>query len=127
MLSQDPGIGGNSDDLLHIPTPWHNCIVEVAGDSKIYVGKSRVIVDALEKGLYTGGWKEGHSGKAGCFEVARVLQSQSNNVLTAVPTIRSDEIGVTNLLGFIKDRPQTYGRKGCFSDLGYINERLVGL
>ncbi|KAE8138589.1 Pyoverdine/dityrosine biosynthesis protein-domain-containing protein [Aspergillus pseudotamarii] len=29
--------------LLHIPTPWHNCIVEVAGDPKLYIVKYGVV------------------------------------------------------------------------------------
>ncbi|KAE8407482.1 Pyoverdine/dityrosine biosynthesis protein-domain-containing protein [Aspergillus pseudonomiae] len=42
--------GINSDEgdvtashLLHIPTPWHNCIVQVAGDPKLYVVKNGVV------------------------------------------------------------------------------------
>ncbi|KAI5361771.1 putative pyoverdine/dityrosine biosynthesis protein [Septoria linicola] len=28
-----------SCDLLHVPTPWHGCIVEVAGDDHLYLAK----------------------------------------------------------------------------------------
>ena len=117
MLSQAPGAGGNSDDLLHIPTPWHNCVVEVAGDSKIYVGKSKVIVDALEKGLYTGGWKEGNSGKAGCFEVGRP-KPQSNVVLSVAPTTRSDETSLSILLAFVRGWATNVWKAGIFFGLG---------
>lgn len=36
-----------ASNLLHIPTPWHNCIVEVAGDPKLYIVKYGVVKDAL--------------------------------------------------------------------------------
>ncbi|KAE8370671.1 Pyoverdine/dityrosine biosynthesis protein-domain-containing protein [Aspergillus caelatus] len=49
--SDDGDDDGNGDEegtatashLLHIPTPWHNCIVEVAGDPKLYIVKYGVV------------------------------------------------------------------------------------
>jgi hypothetical protein len=61
----------DSTDLLHIPTPWHNCVIEVAGDPKIYVGKSKVVKEAINNGLYSGVWQVA-DGKAGKFEVSRI-------------------------------------------------------
>ncbi|KAI1384202.1 Pyoverdine/dityrosine biosynthesis protein-domain-containing protein [Hypoxylon trugodes] len=43
-----------SRDLLHIPTPWHNCVVKVAGDNMLYVTKSKAVREALLSGM-TGG------------------------------------------------------------------------
>ncbi|KAI0003453.1 pyoverdine/dityrosine biosynthesis protein [Xylariaceae sp. FL0662B] len=45
----------SSRDLLHIPTPWHNCVVEVVGSDVMYVTKSKVARDALAAGGMTGG------------------------------------------------------------------------
>ncbi|KAI5865800.1 Pyoverdine/dityrosine biosynthesis protein-domain-containing protein [Durotheca rogersii] len=45
----------NSRDLLHIPTPWHNCVVEVAGHEFLYVSKAKVAREALRTGEMTGG------------------------------------------------------------------------
>ncbi|KAH6662358.1 Pyoverdine/dityrosine biosynthesis protein-domain-containing protein [Halenospora varia] len=76
-LLQAPG-SDDSNDLLHIPTLWHNCIIQVADDSRIYVGKSKIIKDALARGLYIGGWKEEHEGMAGRFELARCEEGGSS-------------------------------------------------
>lgn len=43
-------------DLLHTPTPWHNCIIEVEGDRTLYLAKSRVAQDALAGDGYEGVW-----------------------------------------------------------------------
>ncbi|KAI1479349.1 Pyoverdine/dityrosine biosynthesis protein-domain-containing protein [Daldinia eschscholtzii] len=43
-----------SRDLLHIPTPWHNCVVKVAGSEMIYVTKAKIVRDALAAGEMTG-------------------------------------------------------------------------
>ncbi|SCU85871.1 LAME_0D03312g1_1 [Lachancea meyersii CBS 8951] len=45
------------EDLLHIPTPWHNCVIKL--QNVYYLAKSKVAVDAIESGLYDGHWKEG--------------------------------------------------------------------
>lgn len=62
---------GPSCDILHIPTPWHNCIFQFAGSPTIYVAKSKIIKDALKAGLVDGGWVEGCPGKGGYFEIRR--------------------------------------------------------
>ncbi|CAI4059172.1 Dit1p SKDI_04G6120 [Saccharomyces kudriavzevii IFO 1802] len=47
------------EDFLHIPTPWHNCVVKVEDDKeKYFLTKSKVIKDAIEKGSYDGEWKD---------------------------------------------------------------------
>ncbi|CAR24728.1 Dit1p [Lachancea thermotolerans CBS 6340] len=45
------------EDLLHIPTPWHNCVIKL-GDA-YYLTKSKVVFEAITSGLYEGQWKEG--------------------------------------------------------------------
>ncbi|GAB0134077.1 hypothetical protein EsDP_00002462 [Epichloe bromicola] len=41
-------------DKLHVPTPWHNCIVEIHGDPNLYITKSSVARSALSSGDYVG-------------------------------------------------------------------------
>ncbi|EGV66439.1 hypothetical protein CANTEDRAFT_100455 [Yamadazyma tenuis ATCC 10573] len=55
----------NYDDLLHIPTPWHNTVLKIEGDSMYYVTKTNNIMKAIQEGTYTGGWDK----KSGCFEL----------------------------------------------------------
>ncbi|KAI0853561.1 Pyoverdine/dityrosine biosynthesis protein-domain-containing protein [Daldinia vernicosa] len=43
-----------SPDLLHIPTPWHNCVVKVAGSEVLYVTKAKVVRESLASGEMTG-------------------------------------------------------------------------
>lgn len=56
-----------SDDLLHIPTPWHNCVVDLEGKTCYYVVKSKVVKDAIESEEYTGKWIAGSYGEGGRF------------------------------------------------------------
>lgn len=43
-------------DLLHIPTPWHNCVVKLANSGGVLlVTKAKVVRAALAKGSVTGG------------------------------------------------------------------------
>lgn len=73
LLSLSPTLADPSDDndLLHIPTPWHNSLVEVvaAADNTVsngsggntpvtayYVAKAKVVREALSTGLVQGEW-----------------------------------------------------------------------
>ncbi|KAL2127203.1 hypothetical protein VTI74DRAFT_11111 [Chaetomium olivicolor] len=42
-------------DLLHIPTPWHNCVVQLAGSNTILVTKAKFARSALATGRLAGG------------------------------------------------------------------------
>ncbi|KAG6004651.1 hypothetical protein E4U21_000875 [Claviceps maximensis] len=48
------GTDSNSCDKLHVPTPWHNCMVEIRGHTNLYITKSSVAQSALSSGEYTG-------------------------------------------------------------------------
>ncbi|KAK1978786.1 pyoverdine/dityrosine biosynthesis protein [Colletotrichum cereale] len=43
-----------SRDLLHIPTPWHNCVAEVEGSPHLLVTKASVPREAISSGAVTG-------------------------------------------------------------------------
>lgn len=45
------------EDLLHIPTPWHNCVVKI-DDDRYVLTKASVVKEALENGSYEGDWVE---------------------------------------------------------------------
>lgn len=53
-----------SRDLLHIPTPWHNCVVRLAGSDVILVTKAKLARQALAAGSMTGGLVESDEGRA---------------------------------------------------------------
>lgn len=68
------------EDLLHIPTPWHNCVVKVVSNNdtnkeQYYLTKSSVIKDALKEGTYKGEWKETcfNAGRGGHFEIQKQM------------------------------------------------------
>ncbi|OHE97799.1 pyoverdine/dityrosine biosynthesis protein [Colletotrichum orchidophilum] len=65
-----------SRDLLHIPTPWHNCVVEVEGSPYLLVTKASVPRQALSLGAVTG---EASTGKYPCF----VLRPTKNSAPTS--------------------------------------------
>lgn len=37
-------------DQLHVPTPWHNCIVQIEGHSEFYITKASAIWPAIKAG-----------------------------------------------------------------------------
>ncbi|KAK1599728.1 pyoverdine/dityrosine biosynthesis protein [Colletotrichum navitas] len=51
-LSPD-GTPMTSRDLLHIPTPWHNCVVEVEGSPYLLVTKASIPREAMSLGAVT--------------------------------------------------------------------------
>ncbi|GAB1321086.1 cytochrome P450-dit2 [Madurella fahalii] len=51
-------------DLLHIPTPWHNSVVQLAGSDTILVTKAKLARKALDVGSMTGGLAKTASGSA---------------------------------------------------------------
>lgn len=61
------------EDLLHIPTPWHNCVVKVYNQNRYFLTKSKVIKDALENAKYIGAWKETNleNGEGGYYVISR--------------------------------------------------------
>ncbi|KAL2169038.1 hypothetical protein VTG60DRAFT_6537 [Thermothelomyces hinnuleus] len=51
-------------DLLHIPTPWHNSVVQLAGSDVILVTKAKLARAALASGSTTGGLVGAEEGRA---------------------------------------------------------------
>ncbi|KAK4184972.1 spore wall maturation protein DIT1 [Podospora australis] len=84
-------------DLLHIPTPWHNCVVELEGSDVILVTKAKLARTALEKGSCMGSISHTGSGSA-YFSLAKgqkrhvadiVTEKISNAVTISVSAIKS--------------------------------------
>lgn len=46
------------DDLLHIPTPWHNTVFKYEGEDYFFLTRSGVIKKAIAEGTHKGGWDE---------------------------------------------------------------------
>ncbi|KAH3682325.1 hypothetical protein WICPIJ_006697 [Wickerhamomyces pijperi] len=46
------------EDLLHIPTPWHNIIAKIEGSEMHYLTKTKAVKDAIKEGHYSGEWIE---------------------------------------------------------------------
>jgi hypothetical protein len=47
---------------FQLPTPWHNSMIKVQGDSMAYLGKSELVRLAIQSGDYEGGWVESPDG-----------------------------------------------------------------
>lgn len=58
-------------DLLHTPTPWHNCIVKVEGHQTLYLAKSRVVSEAVDSNAYEARWVVEDSEVAGGYYLLR--------------------------------------------------------
>ena len=50
------GDAAESHDLLHVPTPWHGCIVEIAGHENLYMTKVEKVEEAIEKKEIMAAW-----------------------------------------------------------------------
>ena len=61
-------------DLLHIPTPWHNCVLRIQGLKHYYVTKSEIIAKAIEIGSYKGTWDK----EENCYIIERQQNSKNN-------------------------------------------------
>ncbi|KAK0736368.1 Pyoverdine/dityrosine biosynthesis protein-domain-containing protein [Apiosordaria backusii] len=59
-----------SVDLLHVPTPWHNCVVELQGSEIMLMTKAKLARTALSKGSFTGSLTKTDSGRA-YFELTK--------------------------------------------------------
>ncbi|SCU88626.1 LAMI_0D10770g1_1 [Lachancea mirantina] len=66
------------EDLLHIPTPWHNCVIKIEGDKRYYLAKSKLVTDAIATGLYQGIWNEadGVVDAGGYYSIKRTFSKQ---------------------------------------------------
>lgn len=51
-------------DLLHIPTPWHNSVVQLAGSDVILITKAKLARAALATGCMAGGLVKTEHGRA---------------------------------------------------------------
>lgn len=63
-----------SEDLLHIPTPWHNVVVHLVDSSEsYYLTKAIVVKDALEEGSYKGVWVDTclEKGEGGFYQLTK--------------------------------------------------------
>ncbi|CAH6722115.1 spore wall maturation protein Dit1p [[Candida] jaroonii] len=58
IKSLDECISPNYDDLLHIPTPWHNTILQYEGQKNYFITKAHIIYDAFRNGSYSGFWDQ---------------------------------------------------------------------
>lgn len=55
-------MSGSPVDTLHIPTPWHNCVLRVSGKKGWVVVKAKVIREAVMAGVCSAEYIEGEGG-----------------------------------------------------------------
>ena len=73
------------DDLLHIPTPWHNCVIQLENENFYFIGKSSIAVQAVARGHYSGQWipSKLEAGKGGYFCLKELSKTE---LLEKMPT-----------------------------------------
>lgn len=54
IKSMDELIAPNFEDYLHIPTPWHNCVIRYADQKKLFFGRSSIVAEAVMSKAYIG-------------------------------------------------------------------------
>jgi hypothetical protein len=74
------GESHTSQDLLHIPTPWHGCIVEVEGHAQLYMTKVHAAEAAIRSQRFRGSWDMSTANMGGLY---RLQDIQSNDEPTS--------------------------------------------
>jgi len=72
---------------FQVPTPWHNAIIKVEGDSMIYLGKASTARAAIEAGKFHGGWVQGPSGGHFVLRAATCNMPDERVIEDSVPII----------------------------------------
>lgn len=91
-----------SVDLLHVPTPWHNCLVEVSGQSTLIMTKSKTAKTALSSGKFRGGWTKGtQQGMGGYFflQLNDPMKPKNKTPFKSVIDRRTEELDMEANLG----------------------------
>lgn len=70
------------DDLLHIPTPWHNCVIRIEDEPFNFIGKSSIAQNAVNEKTFTGEWVPGdlEAGEGGYYRLWK-LPTAGDSVL----------------------------------------------
>lgn len=89
-LNDLSSIAKPSHDLLHIPTPWHNCVFQVSGSDFTYITKSKVIHEARMSTLIRGHWvrPDRNSASGGYFHIDAPERTETTQI-TTVSTSKS--------------------------------------
>jgi len=77
-----------SPDMLHIPTPWHNCIVQLGGQDVFFLTKAKVVRLALVSG--------GVIGKLVGMEEGSVYFALERRTITVFPPVSLVTPGVAS-------------------------------
>ncbi|PYH83391.1 hypothetical protein BO82DRAFT_373412 [Aspergillus uvarum CBS 121591] len=96
------GIGSFGDDasphLLHIPTPWHNCVLRIAGHQGFFVAKAKVVRKALASGQVRGHWvPAGVAADCGAADTFGIVPSVTGTTIATTEPRRSVWWGWTYL------------------------------
>ncbi|WEW54882.1 hypothetical protein PRK78_000309 [Emydomyces testavorans] len=64
----------SAHDLLHIPTPWHNCVARCEGSPISHIIKSKAVKEALSTQKYAGSWVGDNllEGQGGFFSLQKL-------------------------------------------------------
>ena len=81
IRSLEDRLAPESEDLLHIPTPWHNYILRLEHDPMLYLVKSGLVQEALDKKSFDGEWvtSGGYDGCQGHFYLKSSSSSNSGS------------------------------------------------
>jgi uncharacterized membrane protein YedE/YeeE len=85
-----------SSDLLHIPTPWHNSIVEIDGSDVLFLTKAKMVREAIAKGLMEGGFVGAGEFGGGYFKLARLQAGQEGSAPIITERVSEQHLVVTS-------------------------------
>jgi len=70
----------NWSETRHIPTPWHNCVVELDGPEALLITKSQSVRDCLKSGVLVGEWIASIDGYGGYFKATWASRQPEDRV-----------------------------------------------
>jgi len=117
-LSEDAALM-TSLDMLHVPTPWHNCVVEISGSGILRVTKSKVARESLASGGLEGQFVEGQAGRGAYFIMYQRSEEEAD--VKDLETIPSQAKQVSTVLEGVELK----GRSTMVARLAIFLRRLL--
>ncbi|KAK0671253.1 Pyoverdine/dityrosine biosynthesis protein-domain-containing protein [Cercophora samala] len=129
-----------SIDLLHVPTPWHNCVVSLQGSEIMLMTKAKLARTALSKGSFTGSLTKSDSGRA-YFELTKrpkrpivitmtdkigpIFNKVSTPIRSSPQLIRRATLSMSEALKTPSPRvPKTQGLQGPMTAAPRVGKRM---
>ncbi|KAJ5280942.1 pyoverdine/dityrosine biosynthesis family protein [Penicillium angulare] len=108
-----------SHDLLHIPTPWHNCVFQMTGSDIMYVTKSKVVRGALDSATVRGCWTQESlsNGLGGYFQIEGPGGVEKDAVASVLKPVAGSSVSEKDLESQKSIQKSKEGGRSCVTGI----------